>query len=118
MFSIVTAILFLLFTLLFYKYSTVPRDFPPGPGRLPIVGSYLKLPLKSGVLVAASDWFVKHYGKLVGVYLGNWPAVVVYDYEMCKEIFNQDHSVGRPENFVYKFRMLGQKLGYRYSINH
>ena len=64
-FSIVTAVLFIIFSYIFYKYSTVPKDFPPGPGRLPIVGSYLKLPVKSGVLVAASDWFVKKYGKLV-----------------------------------------------------
>ena len=64
-FSIVTAVLFIICSYLFYKYSTVPKDFPPGPGRLPIVGSYLKLPVKSGVLVAASDWFVKKYGKLV-----------------------------------------------------
>ena len=41
-------------------------DFPPGPGRLPIVGSLLSIPNTSGVLVACTHWFIQRYGKLVG----------------------------------------------------
>ena len=41
-------------------------DFPPGPGRLPIVGSLLSIPNTSGVLVACTSWFIQRYGKLVG----------------------------------------------------
>ena len=26
--------------------------------------------------------------------------------------FSQDNAAGRPDSFVYKYRMLGQKLGY------
>ena len=40
-------------------------DFPPGPGRLPIVGSYLSIPQTNGVFVAATRWFISRYGKLV-----------------------------------------------------
>ena len=40
-------------------------DFPPGPGRLPIVGSLLSIPQVNGVLVAGTQWFIKRYGKLV-----------------------------------------------------
>ena len=47
----------------------------------------------------------------VGVYLGHIPAVVCYDYEIAKELFNQDVAAGRPESFVYKYRMLGAKQG-------
>ena len=43
--------------------------------------------------------------------MGNIAAVVVYDYDIAKEIFNQDVASGRPESFIYKFRMLGGKHG-------
>ena len=62
----------------------------------------------------------------VGLYLGPYPAVVLYDYEDARDLFNQDvvsgrnfyhPSIlerpisGRPDSFVYRFRMLGNKLG-------
>ena len=43
--------------------------------------------------------------------MGNYPAVVVYDYEIARDLFNQDMVSGRPDNFAYRFRMLGGKLG-------
>ena len=46
-------------------YFNLKIDFPPGPGRLPIVGSLLSIPNASGVLVACTQWFIKRYGKLV-----------------------------------------------------
>ena len=79
-------LLLVLFPLLIYwlyKSSKVPKgltdqshwslvcicvliiDFPPGPGRLPVVGSLLSIPNASGVLVACTQWFIKRYGKLV-----------------------------------------------------
>jgi len=36
---------------------------------------------------------------------------VVYDYEIARDLFNQDMLSGRPDSFVYKYRMLGDKLG-------
>ena len=47
----------------------------------------------------------------VGLYLGPYPAVVLYDFEDARDLFNQDAASGRPDSFVYKFRMLGNKLG-------
>ena len=79
------------------------------------------------MLTNGANWFIKKYGKLVtkiyvythkilrivqvGLYLGNYPAVVVYDYEIARDLFNQDIVSGRPDNFAYRFRMLGGKLG-------
>ena len=71
----------------------------------------LFIPQTNGVLAASSKWFVKKFGKLVGVFLGPFPAILCYDYEIAKELFNQDVSAGRPNSFIYKFRMLGAKHG-------
>jgi hypothetical protein len=51
------------------------------------------------------------YGKVVGMYLGTFPAVVIYDYEVAKDLFNKESITGRPDNFPYRFRMLGKRLG-------
>ncbi|XP_023347441.1 methyl farnesoate epoxidase, partial [Eurytemora carolleeae] len=47
----------------------------------------------------------------VGLFLGEYPAVILYDLNTAKELFSQDNAAGRPDSFVYKYRMLGQKLG-------
>ena len=75
------------------------------------MGSLLYIPQTNGVLAAGSKWFIKKFGKLVGIYLGPFPTVLCYDYEMAKELFTQDVSAGRPNSFVYRFRMLGKKYG-------
>ena len=51
------------------------------------------------------------YGKVIGMYLGSFPTVVIYDFETVKELFNRDELQGRPDNFPYRFRMLGKRLG-------
>ena len=51
------------------------------------------------------------YGKVIGMYLGRFPTVVIYDFETVKELFNRDELQGRPDNFPYRFRMLGKRLG-------
>ena len=115
--------------------------------RLPLLGSLLHVPHVPGLLTNAAQWFIQRYGKLVpspkikipqpknvisddtlqvGLYLGPYPAVVLYDYEDARDLFNQDvvsgrnfyhPSIlerpisGRPDSFVYRFRMLGNKLG-------
>jgi len=115
LFSTVTLTLISLFIYLLYKSTKIPKNFPPGPGRLPFFGALLSIPQTNGVLVAAANWFIKQYGKLVGIYLGYIPAVVVYDYEIAKELFSQDVSAGRPKSFVYKYRMLGGKKGLMFN---
>lgn len=47
----------------------------------------------------------------MGLYLGSTPAVVIYDYNIAKELFAKEGLAGRPDNFAYRFRMLGNRLG-------
>jgi len=106
-----TLILLLFLTTLIFLRCQRPAGFPPGPPRLPLLGSLLHVPHVPGLLTNAAQWFIQRYGKLVGLYLGPYPAVVLYDYEDARDLFNQDVVSGRPDSFVYRFRMLGGKLG-------
>ena len=47
----------------------------------------------------------------MGLYAGSVPVVICYDYEVARELLSQDVTTGRPQSFVYKFRMLGDKHG-------
>ena len=40
----------------------------------------------------------------VGFYAGHIPSVACYDYDIAKELFNQDVSAGRPNTFVWMYR--------------
>jgi hypothetical protein len=52
------------------------------------------------------------------MYLGTFPAVIIYDFETAKDLFNRDALSGRPDNFPYRFRMLGKRLGWiLYNLN-
>jgi hypothetical protein len=37
--------------------------------------------------------------------------VTIYDYEIAKELFSREDLTGRPNNFAYRNRMLGEKQG-------
>ena len=79
--------------------------------RLPLLGSLLHVPHVPGLLTNAAQWFIQRYGKMVtpppslekmkinlsvisllqvGLYLGPYPAIVLYDYEDARDLFNQD----------------------------
>ena len=37
--------------------------------------------------------------------------VTIYDYDIAKELFSREDLTGRPNNFAYRNRMLGEKQG-------
>ena len=51
------------------------------------------------------------YGKLVGLRIGPYLAVCVYDYEIAKEMLGKEEAAGRPDIFWNNIRMLDKKLG-------
>ena len=53
----------------------------------------------------------RYQSKIIGLYLGRYPVVTIYDYEIAKELFSREDLTGRPNNFAYRNRMLGEKQG-------
>ena len=54
---------------------------------------------------------MERYGKLVGLKLGPYPVVCIYDYEIAKEICAKEEASGRPDIFWNNIRMLNKRLG-------
>ncbi|XP_077311879.1 cytochrome P450 2C55-like isoform X1 [Lithobates pipiens] len=73
----------LLLALLWKKFSR-PKDFPPGPLALPVLGNILQIdfsnPLKN------LKEFSKVYGPVYSIYLGFTPAVVIQGFKDLKEV--------------------------------
>lgn len=88
-------ILVVVFVLLLYVSSRKPNKFPPGPARLPIIGHMVKGSLP--------DPKLSKFGNLVGMYLGNFPAVQIQDFQLAKELFNKEEWSGRGRSFVTRY---------------
>ncbi len=58
---------------------------------------------------------IRYKSKIIGLYLGKFPAVAVYDFDMAKELFAKEEVTGRPDNFAYRFRTLGQRQGLMFN---
>ena len=88
-----------LLIILWIKGTSKPPNFPPGPPRVPIIGSdgEMKNPWGSKPSIF---WGIvqleKKYGDIFGLYLGNLRTVVLTRYEDIKEVFNMDEASGRP----------------------
>ena len=80
------------------KKSSKPENFPPGPQRYPIFGSFFETVKPGGKkpnLFYSVRKFAKQYGNVFGFYLNNAPFVVLTDYEDIKEILKKDEIAGR-----------------------
>jgi hypothetical protein len=77
-----------------YKRCQKPLNFPPGPPRLPILGSVPFLPTNN--FLHNSIHLKARYGNVVGLYFGNTPVLIVSDLHLAKELFKQDVASGRP----------------------
>ena len=77
-----------------YQKTQKPAHFPPGPPRLPLLGS---VPFLAGPNFLQNTIVLKEkYGPCVGFYFGNTPAVVISELELAKEVFKTSESSGRP----------------------
>ena len=83
-FKMLTLILVSLLAFLLYLSTRKPKNFPPGPPRLPMVGS---LPFMAGSgpspsLLHGIIEQVKKHGPIFGFYFGKTPNVVIADYQL------------------------------------
>ncbi|XP_049964331.1 probable cytochrome P450 304a1 [Schistocerca serialis cubense] len=98
--------------------KTLPVLYVTGPPRLPIWGSYIELLLENYKFpYKVMDAFKRRYNsKLVGLYFGPLPVVVINDYEAAKEAFNKPSLQGRISNIAIKQRMPHEDLD-KHCIN-
>ncbi|XP_056393988.1 cytochrome P450 2G1-like isoform X1 [Hyla sarda] len=60
-----------------------PRNLPPGPMPLPVIGSLLEI--KSGELVKSLNQLREKYGSIYTLYFGSRPVVILTGYQMVKD---------------------------------
>lgn len=90
------------------------KNFPPGPPRLPLVGS---LPFIPGTLIHlhADEHWRPRYGPLVGLITAGKALVVTCGAEESLAVLNQEHCQVRPGGNTFKARSFGKSLGLMFS---
>nr|CAD7198873.1 unnamed protein product [Timema douglasi] len=109
------AILFLcILGLLAYLDSRKPRNFPPGPQWLPVLGSALavhQLRKRTGYLYEATAELARQYGPVVGLKVGKDRTVVLCGYDGIKDMLSREEFDGRPQGPFYETRTWGIRRG-------
>ncbi len=112
MYQLITTVI-ILFLIWVYKRTQKPEAFPPGPPRVPVLGSVPFLKGKSFLHIMVD--LKKRFGSLYGLYLGNQATVIISDLEIAKEIFKQEESAARPPVVPYQESFPGwEKLWEQY----
>ncbi|GLH14155.1 Methyl farnesoate epoxidase, partial [Gryllus bimaculatus] len=96
-----------------------PKQFPPGPPRLPILGNLLtfqRLVKDTGHFYLAVSQLAAKYGRIVGIYLGSGPPTVfVSGYEEVQQALSNSDLDGRPDGFFNKLRTMGERRDFGFG---
>ncbi|KAJ8922282.1 hypothetical protein NQ315_004221 [Exocentrus adspersus] len=95
-----------------------PKNYPPGPNFLPIIGTYwyYKNKLKAlGYHHLVLTELSKEYGDIVGLKLGRHLVVAVFGADAIKEVLTREEFDGRPDGFFFRLRTFGKRLGIVFS---
>ncbi|XP_055587549.1 probable cytochrome P450 304a1 [Uranotaenia lowii] len=97
---------FLIYRVYRYMFERPSSHFPPGPPRLPLLGGYpFLLALNYRHLHQAAAKLSQLYGsKLIGLYLGPLPAVIVNDYNTVRDVLTRSDFDDRPDLFMARLR--------------
>ncbi|PNF37031.1 putative cytochrome P450 303a1 [Cryptotermes secundus] len=108
-------LLFVIILGLFVYYDTKkPKNFPPGPPWVPVLGSALhvnRLRKQTGYLYRATAELANCYGPVVGLRVGKDRQVVLCGYEAIKEMLSREEFDGRPQGLFYETRTWGKRRG-------
>lgn len=92
-----------------------PRNFPPGPKWLPILGSLLDVARRRQISKylpnICADIGVEYNCPLIGLRLGQDLLVVVNGGKVIKEFLVSEDFTGRPYGHFYKVRTWGERFG-------
>ncbi|XP_043921514.1 cytochrome P450 2F2-like [Protopterus annectens] len=76
------SLLALMIVLLVWKWKR-PRNFPPGPWALPILGNFLQVDFRNPM--TDLEKIAKKYGNIFSIYMGSNPVVILHGYKTVKE---------------------------------
>ncbi|XP_012227757.1 methyl farnesoate epoxidase-like [Linepithema humile] len=91
-----------------------PKNYPPGPLWLPLLGCFLTfrwLRSKYGYIYLAFQELSRTYGPILGLKLGNQKVVVISTYDLVKKALLQDEFNSRPDGFFFRIRSFGKRKG-------
>ncbi|XP_017885231.2 methyl farnesoate epoxidase-like [Ceratina calcarata] len=114
MFYTLILFLFILFCIFCVYDSIKPRNFPPGPKWIPLLGCFLtfrRLKLKHKYVYLAFQQLSVIYGPILGLKLGNQKVVVISTHDLVKKVLLQEEFNGRPDGFFFRVRSFGKKKG-------
>ncbi|KAH1003748.1 hypothetical protein HUJ04_003617 [Dendroctonus ponderosae] len=95
-----------------------PKNYPPGPGFLPIVGNlmfYKNQHKKLGFHHLVWMNLAEKFGPIVGLKLGRSLVVTVSGPAAIKEVLTRAEFDGRPDGFFFRLRTFGKRLGIVFS---
>ncbi|CAH4035727.1 probable cytochrome P450 304a1 [Pieris brassicae] len=115
MFGVLVALVILLYFIKHFYDEAHKRheNFPPGPLKLPVYGGYWIILSKAYKnLGLATMRLAKQFNtKVVGLYLGSCPQVLVNDPELVKEVLLREEFDGRMDTILGRVRGGWKKLG-------
>ncbi|XP_069672282.1 methyl farnesoate epoxidase-like [Periplaneta americana] len=111
----ITLVLVALAALFLYKLLIFrPKNFPPGPLCLPIVGSVPFIPPQHVQFTMCGKWR-KRYGPVVGLMFGSKPTVAIVEPKAVLEVLRREEFQGRPDNFNSRDRAFNKRLGFFFT---
>ncbi|KAF2186188.1 putative cytochrome P450 [Zopfia rhizophila CBS 207.26] len=99
--ALVICALFLGFKIL--RYGMRPKNFPPGPPTLPVLGNLHQMPLKDFHL-RFKEW-ADEYGPIVGLKAGGTNLILINDPDVVKALIEKRSGIysARPDLFIREF---------------